>query len=62
MPGLLTAFLFSFFSTLLIIRFKHLHVQFSGDHNLYGPQKFHKNSLNNIIVDLHFLKFITLRD
>jgi len=43
MPGLLTAFLFSFFSTLLIIRFKHLHVQFSGDHNLYGPQKFHKN-------------------
>lgn len=43
MSGLLAAFLSSFFATLLIIRFKHLHEQFSADSDLSGPQKFHTN-------------------
>lgn len=38
----------SFFSSLIlilgIIRYKHLHEQFSGDHDLSGPQKFHTNN------------------
>ncbi|MBT8564644.1 glycosyl transferase [Polynucleobacter paneuropaeus] len=41
MSGLIAAFLTSFVITLLIIRFKHLHEQFSADSNLDGPQKFH---------------------
>lgn len=43
MSGLLAAFLSSFVATLLIIRFKHLHEQFSADSDLSGPQKFHTN-------------------
>jgi len=42
MPGLIAAFLCSFTVTLFIIRFKHLHLQFSADSDLSGPQKFHK--------------------
>lgn len=42
MSGLLIAFLTSFVITLLIIRFKHLHEQFSVDSDLNSPQKFHK--------------------
>jgi len=42
MIGLIVAFLTSFVTTLLIIRFKHLHEHFSADSNLSGPQKFHK--------------------
>lgn len=38
----------SFFSSLIlilgIIRYKHLHEQFSGDHDLSGPQKFHAHN------------------
>ncbi|OZA75836.1 glycosyltransferase [Polynucleobacter sp. 39-46-10] len=41
MSSLLAAFLSSFVATLLIIRFKHLHEQFSADSDLSGPQKFH---------------------
>jgi len=48
MISLLTAFFASFFTTLLIIRFKHLHSQFSGDHDLLGPQKFHSGSVPRI--------------
>ena len=42
MLGLIVAFLSSFITTLLIIRFKHLHQHFSGDLDLAGPQKFHQ--------------------
>lgn len=42
----------SFFSSLLlilgIIRYKHLHEHFSGDHDLSGPQKFHQESTPRI--------------
>ena len=48
MISLLTAFFASFITTLLIIRFKHLHAQFSGDHDLSGPQKFHTESVPRI--------------
>lgn len=48
MISLISAFFASFISTLLIIRFKHLHVHFSGDHDLSGPQKFHTDSVPRI--------------
>jgi UDP-N-acetylmuramyl pentapeptide phosphotransferase/UDP-N-acetylglucosamine-1-phosphate transferase len=48
MISLLSAFFASFISTLLIIRFKHLHSKFSGDHDLLGPQKFHSGSVPRI--------------
>lgn len=48
MPGLIAAFLTSFAITLLIIRFKHLHQEFSADSDLSGPQKFHKTSVPRI--------------
>lgn len=42
----------SFFSSMIlilgIIRFKHLHEQFSGDDDLSGPQKFHINNTPRI--------------
>lgn len=41
MSGLLAAFFASFVTTLLIIRFKHVHSRFSADSDLSGPQKFH---------------------
>jgi UDP-GlcNAc:undecaprenyl-phosphate GlcNAc-1-phosphate transferase len=41
MSGLISAFFTSFITTLLIIRFKHLHSHFSADSDLTGPQKFH---------------------
>lgn len=41
MSGLLVAFFTSFITTLLIIRFKHLHSRFSADSDFSGPQKFH---------------------
>jgi UDP-N-acetylmuramyl pentapeptide phosphotransferase/UDP-N-acetylglucosamine-1-phosphate transferase len=41
MSGLIAAFFTSFVITLLILRFKHLHQQFSADSDLSGPQKFH---------------------
>lgn len=48
MSGLLASFLSSFVATLLIIRFKHLHEQFSADSDLSGPQKFHTNIVPRI--------------
>ena len=48
MSGLLAAFFSSFFATLLIIRFKHLHSHLSADSDLSGPQKFHKNIVPRI--------------
>lgn len=48
MSGLLAAFFSSFIATLLIIRFEHLHSQFSADSDLSGPQKFHKTSVPRI--------------
>jgi len=48
MVSLLSAFFSSFIATLLIIRFKHLHGQYSGDSDLLGPQKFHAESVPRI--------------
>jgi len=48
MSGLIAAFLTSFFTTLLIIRFKHLHQEFSADFDLLGPQKVHKVAVPRI--------------
>jgi len=48
MISLLSAFFASFITTLLIIRFKHMHGKFSGDHDLSGPQKFHTGSVPRI--------------
>ena len=41
MLGLIIGFLSSFITTLLIIRYKNLHSQFTGDHDISGPQKMH---------------------
>lgn len=41
MSGILLAFFTSFIATLLIIRTQRLHGQYSADHDLSGPQKFH---------------------
>ena len=48
MSGLIAAFLTSFAMTLLIIRFKHLHLDFTADSDLSGPQKFHKTVVPRI--------------
>jgi UDP-GlcNAc:undecaprenyl-phosphate GlcNAc-1-phosphate transferase len=45
---LLTAFFSSLFLISLIIRYRHLHEHYSGDHDLSGPQKFHKESTPRI--------------
>jgi UDP-N-acetylmuramyl pentapeptide phosphotransferase/UDP-N-acetylglucosamine-1-phosphate transferase len=41
MSGLIAAFVTSFVITLLIIRFQYLHLHFTADSDLLGPQKFH---------------------
>jgi UDP-N-acetylmuramyl pentapeptide phosphotransferase/UDP-N-acetylglucosamine-1-phosphate transferase len=48
MSGLIAAFLTSFAITLLILRFKHLHLHFTADSDLSGPQKFHKIAVPRI--------------
>jgi len=48
MTSLLAAFFASFAATFFIIRLKHLHGPFSGDHDLSGPQKFHTVSVPRI--------------
>jgi len=48
MSGLLAAFFSSFITTLLIIRFEHLHKRFSADFDLSGPQKFHTSIVPRI--------------
>ena len=45
---LIAAFVTSFAITLLIIRFKHLHLHFTADSDLFGPQKFHKIAVPRI--------------
>ncbi|MEN9659367.1 MAG: hypothetical protein RL571_2832 [Pseudomonadota bacterium] len=45
---LVIAFLTSFTVSILILRFKHLHSRFSGDHDLIGGQKFHPYSVPRI--------------
>jgi UDP-N-acetylmuramyl pentapeptide phosphotransferase/UDP-N-acetylglucosamine-1-phosphate transferase len=48
MIGIFFAFFVTFITTLLIIRFNHLHGKFSGDHDIRGPQKFHTESIPRI--------------
>jgi UDP-GlcNAc:undecaprenyl-phosphate/decaprenyl-phosphate GlcNAc-1-phosphate transferase len=48
MSGLIAALLTSFAMTLLIIRFKNLHLHFTADSDLSGPQKFHKTPVPRI--------------
>lgn len=48
MSGILLAFFSSFIMTLLIIRTQRLHGQYSADHDLSGPQKFHTLSIPRI--------------
>lgn len=58
---LITAFLCSFFITLFIIRFKHLHQQFSSDSDLIGPQKFHKEAVPRIGgISIAFALFVAI--
>jgi len=48
MSGLIAAFITSFVMTLLTIRFKHLHLHYTADSDLLGPQKFHKTVVPRI--------------
>ena len=41
MIGLLVALVASFIASFLIVRYEHLHSQYSGDNNFSEPQKFH---------------------
>jgi len=64
MSGLIAAFLVSFVITLFIIRYKHLHLTFSADLNLSGPQKFHKVAvprIGGISIALGLLAAILIR-
>jgi len=48
MTGLLVAFIASLLCTFFIIRYEHLHQQFSGDNDLSGPQKVHIHAVPRI--------------
>jgi UDP-N-acetylmuramyl pentapeptide phosphotransferase/UDP-N-acetylglucosamine-1-phosphate transferase len=48
MSALLLSFFTSLLSILLIIRYQHLHGQWSSDSDLSGPQKFHSGSIPRI--------------
>jgi len=48
MPGLLVAFLATFITILLIIRYNYLHSHLSSDSDLSGPQKFHTKPVPRI--------------
>lgn len=48
MLGLLAAFFASFFVTMLIIKFEHLHSHLSGDFELSAPQKMHYASVPRV--------------
>jgi UDP-GlcNAc:undecaprenyl-phosphate GlcNAc-1-phosphate transferase len=48
MTLLILTFFFSLFTTLVLIRYQHLHERVSGDHNLSGPQKFHTRAVPRI--------------
>ena len=48
MTILIISFFVAFFTTLLLIRSKHLHDHLSGDHHFSGPQKIHTHSVPRI--------------
>lgn len=48
MPSLIIAFLASFISTLLIIRYGYLHLHLSSDSDFSGPQKNHVSAVSRI--------------
>ena len=48
MSGLLAAFFFSFFVTIIIIRSQKWHLHYSADFDLSGPQKFHMTAVPRI--------------
>ena len=48
MTSLLVAFIASLLCTFFILRYEHLHQQFSGDNDLSGPQKFHSHAVPRI--------------
>jgi UDP-GlcNAc:undecaprenyl-phosphate/decaprenyl-phosphate GlcNAc-1-phosphate transferase len=48
MNATIAAFLVSLISCLLIIRYQHLHSHLTGDSDLSGPQKFHRNIVPRI--------------
>ena len=48
MELLVLAFLVSLVSTLVLIRYQHLHEKISSDHDLSGPQKFHTHAVPRI--------------
>ncbi len=48
MELLVLAFFVSLITTLVVIRYQHLHEKISGDHALSGPQKFHSHSVPRI--------------
>lgn len=48
MAYILGAFLASFVSTLLLVKFRHCHVQYTNDNDFSGVQKFHKHIVPRI--------------
>jgi UDP-N-acetylmuramyl pentapeptide phosphotransferase/UDP-N-acetylglucosamine-1-phosphate transferase len=48
MELLVLAFLVSLLTTLVLIRYQHLHQKVSSDHDLLGPQKFHTHAVPRI--------------
>ncbi len=48
MELLVLAFLVSLLTTLVLIRYQHLHQKVSSDHDLSGPQKFHTQAVPRI--------------
>ena len=61
MLGLIIGFLASFITTLLIIRYKHLHSKLTGDHDISGPQKMHLIAVPRIGgISIAFGIFLTL--
>jgi UDP-GlcNAc:undecaprenyl-phosphate/decaprenyl-phosphate GlcNAc-1-phosphate transferase len=61
MLGLIIGFIASFITTLLIIRYKHLHSQLTGDHDISGPQKMHLIAVPRIGgISIGFSIFLTL--
>jgi UDP-GlcNAc:undecaprenyl-phosphate GlcNAc-1-phosphate transferase len=60
MELLVLAFFVSLFSTLVLIRYRHLHEKMSRDHDLSGPQKFHDIAVPRIGgIGIYFALVIT---
>lgn len=70
MSAISLAFLISLVSTLLLVRYSHLHQKFSGDHDLSGVQKFHVAVVPRIggvailmgLLMASFIRFLQLMD